>query len=79
MTLREVSSAHRGLERRQFVEALPAVVEGDPRLGLEAAAVVGLRAAAAPPLAFDRDREFGKAEVAPAGSEGAVTGGCLRA
>ena len=24
----------RGLERRQFIEALPAVVEGDPRLGL---------------------------------------------
>jgi hypothetical protein len=49
-----------GLERRQFVEALPAVVEGDPRLGLEAAGGVGLRAAAAPPLAFDRDRQFRK-------------------
>ena len=50
----------RGLERRQFIEALPAVVEGDPRFGLEAAAVVGLRAAATPPLALDGDREFGK-------------------
>ena len=50
----------RGLERRQVVEALPAVVEGDPRLGLEAAAIVGLRAAATPPLALDRDREFRK-------------------
>ena len=50
----------RGLERRQVFQALPAVVEGDPRLGLEAAAVVGLRAAAAPPLALDRDRQFGK-------------------
>src|SRR5688572_1066491 len=49
-----------GLERRQVVEALPAVVEGDPRLGLEAAGSVGLRAAATPPLALDRNREFGK-------------------
>src|SRR5882757_6655441 len=49
-----------GLERRQVVKALPAVVEGDPRLGLEPAAVVGLGAAAAPPLAFDGDREFRK-------------------
>src|SRR5260221_3819973 len=51
---------HRGLERRQFVEALPAVVEGKPRLSLETAAGVGLRAAAAPPLALDRDGEFGE-------------------
>src|SRR5258705_12405527 len=50
----------RGLERRQFLEALPAVVESEPRLGLETAAGVGLRAAAAPPLALDRDGEFGK-------------------
>ena len=50
----------RGLERRQFVEALPAVVERDARLGLEAAAGVGLRAAAAPPLALDRNRKFRK-------------------
>src|SRR5258706_446189 len=50
----------RGLERRQFVEALPAVVECQPRLSLETAAGVGLRAAAAPPLALDRDGEFGK-------------------
>src|SRR6266849_1056281 len=50
----------RGLERRQFVEALPAVVECDPRLSLEAPAGVGLRAAASPPLALDRDGEFGK-------------------
>ena len=51
---------YRGLERRQIFQALPAIVEGDPRLGLEPAAVVGLRAAAAPPLAFDGDREFRK-------------------
>jgi hypothetical protein len=50
----------RGLERRQFVEALPAVVERDPRLGLEAAAVIGLRAAATPPFALDRDAKFRK-------------------
>src|SRR5213592_3257102 len=50
----------RSLERRQFVEALPAVVECESRLGLEAAAGVGLRAAAAPPLALDRDCEFRK-------------------
>ena len=79
ITLRAVSSVDRGLERRQFFEALPAIVEGDPRLGLEAAAGIGLRAAAAPPLAIDRDRKLGKRRVAPAGSEGAVTGGCLRA
>src|SRR3954471_18712694 len=50
----------RGLERRQIVEALPAIVEGDPRLGLAPAAGVGLRAAAALSLAFDGDRKFGK-------------------
>ena len=50
----------RGLERRQFVEALPAVVERDPRFGLEPAAGVGLRAAAAPPVALDRNRQFRK-------------------
>ena len=50
----------RGLERRQFFEALPAVVERDPRFGLKAAAGVGLRAAAAPPRALDGDRQFGK-------------------
>ena len=51
---------HGGLERRQIVEALPAVVERHPRLGLEPAAGVGLRAAAATPLAFDFDRKLGK-------------------
>ena len=50
----------RGLERRQFIEALPAIVEGDARFGLEASAVVGLRAPAAPPTALDGDREFWK-------------------
>src|SRR3954469_15866085 len=49
-----------GLERRQFVEALPGVVERDPRLGLEAAACLGLRAATTPRLAFDRDAKFRK-------------------
>ena len=51
---------NRGLERRQFVEALPAVIESDARFGLEAAAGIGLRAAATPPFALDRNREFGK-------------------
>ena len=51
---------HRGLEWRQFVEALPAVVERHPRLGFETAAGVGLRAATAPPLALDRHRQFRK-------------------
>ena len=50
----------RGLERRQFIEALPAVIERDARFGLEAAAGVGLRAAATPPLALDGDRKFRK-------------------
>jgi hypothetical protein len=39
---------------------VPAIVEGDPRFSLEAAALVGLRAAAAPPLALDRNRQLGK-------------------
>ncbi len=50
----------RGLERRQFIEALPAVVERDARLGLEAPAGIGLRAAATPPFALDRNRELRK-------------------
>src|SRR5438105_5719603 len=50
----------RCLERRQFVEALPAIVERDARLGPAAAAAVGLRAAAPPPLALDPDGEFWK-------------------
>src|SRR4030088_482069 len=50
----------RGLERRQFVEALPAVVECNARFSLEASTGVGLRATAAPPLALDRARQFGK-------------------
>src|SRR3954471_9326342 len=54
-----------GLERRQFVEALPAVVERDPRLGLEPAACIGLRAAATPPLALDCDAKFGKRRKRP--------------
>src|SRR5580658_3772987 len=49
-----------GLERRQFIETLPAVVKSDPRFGLEAAAVVGLRAAATPSPVLDRHRQFGK-------------------
>src|ERR1700677_801353 len=50
----------RGLERRQFVETLPAVVEACARFGLEAPAVIGLRAAATPPFALDRHRKFRK-------------------
>src|ERR1041385_5872589 len=51
---------HRGLERRQLVEALPAIVEGDPGFRLVAAAGIGLRATAAPALTFDDDPKFGK-------------------
>ena len=50
----------RCLERRQLIEALPAVIERDPRFSLETTTGVGLRAPAAPPLAVDRDRQFGK-------------------
>src|SRR5450755_938050 len=50
----------RGLERRQLVKALPAVIERDARFSFEAAADVGLRAAATPPFALDRNREFRK-------------------
>src|SRR5216683_1942637 len=49
-----------GLERRQILDALPAIVEGCARLGLKPAAGVGLRAATAAPAAFDRDRKFRK-------------------
>src|SRR5215831_15295253 len=50
----------RCFERWQIFKALPAVVEGHARLGLETAAGVGLRAAPAPAAAFDRDRELGE-------------------
>ncbi len=68
---------YRRLERRQFVQALPAIVEGDPRLGLEPAARRWTarrgRAVAVRSMAT---ASSGKG-VAPAGSEGAVTGGCF--
>src|SRR5207244_10282646 len=51
---------HRRLERRQFVQALPAIVERDPRFGLKPAARVGLRAAATRPLVLNRDRKLRK-------------------
>src|SRR6187402_274730 len=47
-----------GLERRQVFETLPAIVEGDARLGLKAAAGVGLRAPPSPALAVDGDRQL---------------------
>ncbi len=50
----------RGLERRQVLEALPAVVEHDPRFGFITAAGVGLRPTATPPLLLDRNRDLGK-------------------
>src|SRR6516164_1519911 len=51
---------HGGLERRQLLQTLPAVIEGRARLGLVAAADVGLRAAPAPPLPVDCNCKFGK-------------------
>src|SRR6185436_2315365 len=51
---------HRGLERRQIFQALPAIIKGNPRLGLEPAAVVGLRAASTSSVTLDRDRELRK-------------------
>src|SRR5882757_7427588 len=50
--------ADRGLERRQLLKALPAVVEDDARLGLIATAGVGLRAPASPALLVDGDRQL---------------------
>ena len=44
---------HGGLERRQLFEALPAVVEGDPRDRLVAAGGIRQRAAAAPAVTGD--------------------------
>src|SRR5579864_2407418 len=51
---------HRGLEWRKLFEALPAVVERDPCLGLIAATGVGLRAPAPPSPALDGDRQLRK-------------------
>src|ERR1700751_1850792 len=51
---------NRGLERRKFLKALPAVVKGNAGFGLEAAAGIRMRAAATPPFAIDRDRQLGK-------------------
>ena len=49
-----------GLERRQLLEALPTIVEGNASLGLETAAGVRLRAAAAPPFVPDGDPKLRK-------------------
>ena len=52
---------HRSLERRQFVERTPAVVEGDARQRLVATHGIALGAAPAPALVFDHDAEqFGR-------------------
>jgi hypothetical protein len=48
---------NRGLERRQLVERPPAVVEGDACQRLIAARGIGLGAASAPALEFDRHAE----------------------
>ncbi len=79
ITLREVSIVTVVLNAGSSSRALPAVIEGDPSLGLEPAAVIGLGAAAAPPIAVDRNGKFRKRRSHPPVSEGAVTGGCLRA
>src|SRR3954464_13634144 len=51
-----------GFKRRQFIQALPAIIERDPRFRLEAPAGVRMRAPAPPPLALalDGNREFRK-------------------
>ncbi len=46
---------HRGLERRQLLETLPAIIEGDASERLVAAGGVRLRPPAAAAIAFDRD------------------------
>ena len=53
MILRVASTVTVGLERRQVLEPLPAVVEGDARERLIAAGRVRMGAAAAPALALD--------------------------
>ncbi len=50
----------RGLERRQVLETLPAIVEDDASLRFVAAARIGLCTPAAAPAPFDGDREFGE-------------------
>src|SRR3982074_3076753 len=58
----------RGLERRQILEALPAVVVALARQRLEAAARVRLRAAAAP--AVGRDLGAADAAIGAVGQDG---------
>ena len=94
MIRRVASTRHRGLERRQVLEVLPAVVEADPRHRLVAARRIRLRAATAPALGIDRDLGIGGAveinrrraasETARrrsgvVGEEGRCAGGRLRA
>src|SRR6185295_16984675 len=47
----------------QLLQALPAIVEGDAGLGLEAATGIGLGAPPSPALLVDCDRQFGKIRV----------------
>src|SRR4051794_12948244 len=47
-----------GFKGRQFIQALPAIIERDARFRLEAPAGVRMRAPAPPPLALNGDREF---------------------
>src|SRR4030095_9968585 len=49
-----------GLDGGQFLKALPAIVEGDPRLGLKTSAGVRLRAAAASAFTVDCNRQLRK-------------------
>src|SRR5262249_59563920 len=48
---------HRSLERRQFIETSPAVVEGDSSKRLVAAGRVAMCAPTLSPLVFDHDAE----------------------
>ena len=54
MMVRAGSSRTSVLKASRSPEALPAVVEGFAQLGLEAARVIGARAAPTPPLGRDR-------------------------
>ncbi len=65
---------HRGLERRQFVERLPAVVEGDARQRLETAGRIRHV-----PRPRRRSRSTAVPSNSPAGAEGSGAGGRLKA
>src|SRR5262249_11808903 len=55
---------HTGGERRETLEALPAIIEGDARLGLVAPGCIRQRPAATPAIAVDRGTKIARRPLA---------------